>query len=731
METKGYNRYTDKQSTAARFPPQGGHAMIQEFDLPARWRSFLEEYMSEEINALAMMWPKLRSLSVEYHQMETFDPNFAVDLLEGPARHQDASETALRLLLQESGNDLPAFVRVSGLPSDHSLQIKELRADHIGKMVGLESIVTKISGVRPRIHEAVFRCAMCNFLIFIKQPNEQELIEPIECPTSLGGCNKNKRDTRFFIVEKKSTMINSQFIEIQEPPEKLRGGTQPQRLLAIAEHDVAGVLNPGDRVTVNGELFVRSQRKAGRETPIFDIFLRVLSLERQNIPLEEVNIQPEDEKIIKEISKRDGLYDLMKGSIAPSIFGFPRIKESLLLQLFGGVARKNSDGNRNRGDIHILLMGDPGVAKSQLLNYMSNLSPRGRFTSGMSASAAGLTAAAVQDASADGRWTLEAGVLALADQGLAAIDEFDKMTKNDRSSMHEAMEQQRISISKAGINATLSTRCAVLAAANPKSGRFDPVSEVPFTSQVNMGPPLLSRFDIIWLITDNPVEEDDRRIASHIISNRLAGISEQRIEEGLDMDPSEGAEIEGMSRSHDGSEILGQDLFRKYVAYAKRNINPIIDEDARQLLTDYYVETRRLGGESRDSVSITARALEALVRLTEAGARVRLSNKATTDDADRAIRITRTWRYKLMGDSFDETTMQSGVKATKRNTTQELNRFIREEFDRTQKGVEMQSILNFCEQNSIETGNLEDILEREVRDGRLFMPTYGVYGPAN
>ena len=208
-------------------------------------------------------------------------------------------------------------------------------------------------------------------------------------------------------------------------------------------------------------------------------------MERQNIPLEEVNISPEDENLIKEISRREDLYDMMCGSIAPSIFGFPRIKESLLLQLFGGVARKNVDGKRNRGDIHILLMGDPGVAKSELLNYMSELSPRGRFTSGMSASAAGLTAAAVQDSTADGRWTLEAGALALADQGLAAIDEFDKMTQSDRSSMHEAMEQQRISVSKAGINATLSTRCSVLAAANPKDGRFNSLSERPFTAPVS------------------------------------------------------------------------------------------------------------------------------------------------------------------------------------------------------------------------------------------------------
>ena len=205
-------------------------------------------------------------------------------------------------------------------------------------------------------------------------------------------------------------------------------------------------------------------------------------------------------------------------------------KESLMLQLFGGVSGKNADGTRVRGDIHILLMGDPGVAKSQLLSYMSEISPRGRFTSGMSASAAGLTAAAVQDSTADGRWTLEAGALALADLGLAAIDEFDKMNENDRSSMHEAMEQQRISISKAGINATLSTRCAILAAANPKSGRFQSVSEVPFTNQINLKPPLLSRFDIIWLLTDEPQQDKDKMIANHIIETRMSATSELLIE---------------------------------------------------------------------------------------------------------------------------------------------------------------------------------------------------------
>jgi len=704
--------------------------MIQEFDMPARWRSFLEEYKSEDVHALAMMWPKSQSIEVPFHLIETFDSKFAVDILARPDKHLDAANTAVRQLLQESGNDLMAFVRVVGLPSDHSPKIRELRSDHIGRLIGLDSIVTKISGVRPRIHEAVFLCGVCKHRQYIPQPNEQELIEPIECPGHEGGCGRKKRETRFFLDEKKSKMINNQFIEIQEPPEKLRGGIQPQRLLAVAEHDVAGIINPGDRVKVNGELFVRSQRKAGRDTPIFDIFLRVVSLERQNIPLEEVNIDPDEEIKIRELSKREDIYDILRRSIAPSIFGMDHIKETLMLQLFGGVARKNADGKRNRGDIHILLMGDPGVAKSELLNYMSILSPRGRFTSGMSTSAAGLTAAAVQDSTADGRWTLEAGALALADQGLAAIDEFDKMSENDRSSMHEAMEQQRISVSKAGINAILSTRCAVLAAANPKLGKFEK-NGPPFTSQVNLGPPLLSRFDVIWLITDEADAELDRRIASHIIANRLAGVSEQRIEEGLDADPTSTADEGGFAKTHDGSEALGHELFRKYVAYAKRNVNPVMEDDVRQKISDYYVSTRTKAGNSRDSVSITARALEALVRLAEASARIRLSEFVTIEDANKSIRLTKHWRHGLMGDDYDETTIHSGTSPDKRNKIIEIRRFVTDEYNLTGNNVSMAAILNFCEQNNFPTHNLEDVLDHLVmKDASLYRPRHGEFGPA-
>ena len=399
---------------------------IQEFDLPARWTSLLQDKYSEAIHNLAKMWPDEGSLEVSYREVEGYDHEFAQDILANPDHHFRAANQALRQFLLDAGEgNLMPFVRIIHLPSDQVRTVSQLRADDIGRLIAIDAVTTKITGVRPRLYTAVFKCAACDHEMEINQPNEQELIEPIECIQIDGGCGRPKRQARFFLMQQESHLINSQFIELQELPEQMKGGIQPERILCIGEQDLAGRLNPGDRVKANGVLFIRSQRKGGKDTPVFDIFLRIHSLERQNIPLEEIVISEEEETEIKEIARSEDVYDLLTRSIAPSIFGMERIKESLMLQLFGGEAQVNEDGTL-RGDIHILLMGDPGVAKSQLLHYMSTISPRGRFASGQSASAAGLTAAAVQDAAADGRWTLEAGALVLADLGLAAIDELTK-----------------------------------------------------------------------------------------------------------------------------------------------------------------------------------------------------------------------------------------------------------------------------------------------------------------
>ncbi|MDA8717979.1 minichromosome maintenance protein MCM [Candidatus Poseidoniales archaeon] len=695
--------------------------MIQDFDLTARWSTLLHAHFTEAVHNIAQLWPDVQSLEVSYQIIEGFDHDFAQSILSQPELHYDASNRALRELLADVGHGaIHPWVRIVHLPSDQVRTVSQLRSDDIGAMLAIDAVITKISGVRPRMYSATFKCVACEHLITINQPNEQELIQPMECTQIDGGCGMNSRQTRFELLHDRSVLINSQFIELQELPEQVRGGIQPERLACIAEHDLTGKVNPGDRVKANGVLFIRSQRKHGKDTPVFDIFLRMQSLERQNLALEEIVVSDEEEAEIRELASSPDIYDRLSSSIAPSIFGMEKIKETLMLQLFGGVARLNPDGTRNRGDIHILLMGDPGVAKSQLLAYMGKISPRGRFTSGMSASAAGLTAAAVQDSNADGRWTLEAGALVLADQGLAAIDEFDKMNQSDRSSMHEAMEQQRISISKAGINASLRTRCAVLAAANPKAGRFQPVSEVPFTGQINLDPPLISRFDVIWLLTDEPSEDKDAKIAGHIVNNRFSGTSELLVNEGSAPDPTKQSSVVTTPSHTEGH--LHREFMRKYIAFSKRSIHPNLDEEARKYIIDYYVGERKKAGDFQDTVAITARSLEALARLTEASARIRLAETASLQDAERAVRLTKTWRYDLMGENFDETAVQSNKKGTARHAERTILDIIAR-FQQNGGGVaQLLDVINEAERENIPRSKAEEVIEKLNQTGRLMRP---------
>ena len=382
--------------------------------------------------------------------------------------------------------------------------------------------------------------------------------------------------------------------------------------------------------------------------------------------------------------------------------------------------------------MHILLMGDPGTAKSQLLHYMSELSPRGQYTSGRSASAAGLTAAAVPDSSSDGRWTLEAGALPLADTGLASIDEFDKMNDGDRSSIHEAMEQQTISISKAGINAKLRTRCSILAASNPKGGRFlHPDEAGPYTRQVNLPPPLFSRFDVIWLMADTPGQEYDRKIASHILANRQTGVDEFSIEQGNEIDPMLDPTKES-TKDHEGKEVLSREMFRKYVAYAKRNHHPVLDDHARKRIIDYYTTMRGKVTDSADNlekgkdvITITARALEALSRMTEASAKVRLSDVAEEEDVRRALRLFENWRHELMGDNFDETSIQSGKTTKGRNLESFLKRTIGDIFDGTKANPTTYDILQRARSEGFDDDRVMQTLETLRVNGTIYSPSFG------
>ena len=595
--------------------------------------------------------------------------------------------------------------------------------------------MTKISEIKPRIHRAVFRCESCGVEIEVDQENERELKEPLKCPDG-DGCGLPKAQTRFDLILISSRMVNNQWIEIQEQPEYVPSGAQPVRGLVLIEGDQVNKHLPGERITANVIPVVRSEVRNRKKTPMFDVIFHLISSEHESTPFTEIAIDEEDSARIQEVSKRDDLMALIQRSIAPSIFAtgiLGHVKRSLALQLFGGVSRRSNDKTRSRGDIHILLMGDPGVAKSQLLTFISELSPRGRFATGGGTTGAGLTAAAVRDAFGDGRFALEAGVLPLSDRGLAAIDEFDKISNDDRRMMHPAMEQQKVHVAKGGITATLHSRCAILAAANPADGRFSKrgknTSVMRSFKETGLPPPLASRFDIIWMIRDEVRIHDDEKIARHILDNRTAGKSEVLMENSIDLGSSDPEETSFLVTQDNGEEHLTRNFLRKYIAFAKRKIHPQLNEEAKTAILKYYTEERQSFGREDESPSqneygdkdtvipITARALEALIRLTEAHARMHLQEVATVENANVALAVFRHWREE--SGIEDESELHSGVPVRARSNNSAIMNMVRDIC--SEKGeADLTEIYNLALPRKISESEVDRVIGKMLQTGELY-----------
>ena len=531
-------------------------------------------------------------------------------------------------------------------------------------------------------------------------------------------------------------MVNNQWIEIQEQPEYVPSGAQPRRGMVLIEGDQVNKHLPGERITANVIPVVRSEVRNRKKTPMFDVIFHLISSEHESTPFTEIAIDEEDSARILEVSKREDLMSLIQSSIAPSIFAtgiLGHVKRSLALQLFGGVSRRLNDKTRSRGDIHILLMGDPGVAKSQLLSFISALSPRGRFATGGGVSGAGLTAAAVRDAFGDGRFALEAGVLPLSDRGLAAIDEFDKISTDDRRMMHPAMEQQQVHVAKGGITATLHSRCAILAAANPEDGRFSKrgknTSVMRSFKETGLPPPLASRFDIIWMIRDEIRVHDDEKIARHILDNRTAGKSEALLENSIDLGSSDPEETSILVTPDNREEHLTQNFLRKYIAFAKRNVHPQLDEEAKNAILKYYTEERQSFGREDESPSnneygekdsiipITARALEALIRLTEAHARMHLQEVATVENATVALAVFRHWREE--SGIEDESELHSGVPVRARSNNAAIMNMVRDKCTETGE-VELTELYNLAIQRGISENEVDRVVSKMSINGIIY-----------
>lgn len=658
--------------------------------------------------------------------------------MKSPALSIAAGEAAIRSVAREAQTleeGAAIHLRIKELPADPQsgilIGIRDIRSKHMGQFISVEGLVRRANEVRPRVSMAAFKCLRCGHVTMIPQ-EEAMLREPLECEKlegGGGGCGKLAGQTKFKLVKSISTFIDTETIEIQEQPEGLKAGAQPQTLVAHMEDDIAGQIYPGARIVINGILDSRMRQRGAQGQTTFDIFLNVNSMEFKDPDEFSITVSEDEQRQIDELAADPNIIERIRDSISPTIFGLEYEKEALALQLFGGIPKRMPDGTRIRGDIHILLVGDPGTAKSQLLRYMSDLTPRGMYASGKSATGAGLTAAAVKDDFGDGRWTLEAGALVLADKGLACVDELDKMSKEDRSAMHEAMEQQTISIAKAGINATLQSRCSVLGAANPKFGRFTQEGDIPLAQQIDLPPTLLSRFDLIFPIYDIPNSAEDAKIAEHILNSHYVGEMRERYE--AQDDTGEGYDAKEYERSDRSRKpAIDPELLRKYVYTAKKRHFPVLTQEAMSRMKDYYLDVRRLS-ERREakSVPITARQLEGFVRVAEASAKARMSEKVTIEDAERAIKIVKEFLTRVIGHgrdelSWDSESLYTGVSHSQHqsqlNRRMSVNAIIKDLISQDSQGFTFDEVMGVAGDQGITGPQAKAILEDMRKGGEIY-----------
>jgi replicative DNA helicase Mcm len=863
-------------------------------DLTERFIQFYRNYYREEIGQLAQRYPnEQRSLYVSYDDLFQFDRDLAEDFLNKPEQMREYAEEALRLY------DLPAdvslgraHVRIEDLPESVDIRGIRVHDDHIGKLVSIQGIVRKATDVRPKVTEAAFECQRCGTMTYIPQ-SDGGFQEPHECQ----GC---ERQGPFRVNFDQSEFVDSQKLRIQESPEGLRGGETPQSLDVDIVDDITGEVSPGDHVTCVGVLHIEQVEQGNEKSAIFDLYMDGVSIAIEDEEFEDMDITEADKRDIIELSERDDIYEAMVGSIAPAIYGYEEEKLAMILQLFSGVTKHLPDGSRIRGDLHMLLIGDPGTGKclkyntevtlidgrevpigdlveenlddskpvddgvfddvdfevpslqsdgtigsaratkvwkreapetmyrietasgtelevtpshplfvqdgarhvprradelnvgdcvavvpraatdggvaasggqntsvveevrlesiasieqveseddwvydlevagthnyvsngvvshnSQMISYVENIAPRSVYTSGKGSSAAGLTAAAVRDDFGDGQqWSLEAGALVLADKGIAAVDELDKMDSSDRSAMHEGLEQQKISVSKAGINATLKARCSLLGAANPKYGRFDQYE--PIGEQIDLEPALISRFDLIFTVTDSPDPEHDSRLAKHIIKTNYAGELNTQREE---LASSEFTSEQVAEVTEEVAPEIDSELLRKYIAHAKRSCFPTMTDEAKDLIEEFYVDLRSKGADEDAPVPVTARKLEAMVRLSEASARVRLSDTVEREDADRATDIVESCLKDIGVDpetgQFDADVVETGTSKSQRDRIKNIKGLIADIEEEYQEGAPVDEVLDRAGEIGMDPGKAEQEIEKLRTKGEVYEPKQG------
>ena len=659
-----------------------------------KFSEFFNEYYKEEL--MKVVSENRKSIAVDFSLLVKFDVDLADYLIENPEETIATAEDALRQF--DVGFETKLKVRFYSLPEDREIRIRKVRAEHLGKMIVIDGIIKRASEVRPEVSEAIFQCLECGSNITIIQ-TERAIKIPIECENP--SCGNRKA---FKLVGQK--LYDARWVVVEEPYESTEG-ERPSDLRVYLKEDLTipklqNKTEPGNRIKAVGVLKELPRRFKGTLSRQMEIYLEANYVESVEAEWDELEITSENEQKILELARDPEIYTKLRDSIAPGLYGLEEIKQAIVLQLFSGETHIQPDRSRVRGDIHILLVGDPATSKSALMKVVSGLIPRGKYVSGKGVTGAGLTATVVKDEEFLGGWVLEAGALVMTNRSVCCIDEFEKIEKTDLVALHEMMEQQTISIAKANIIATLPAMTSILAGGNPKLGRFDPY--VPIKEQIELPETILTRFDLKFALKDIPNPEIDTKIAEHILASRHFG-------------------------GQEATPVIDNESFKKHVAYARKNCHPKLSRDAADEIKNFYLNLRERSGEE-SPIAITPRQYEALIRMAEASAKIQLRNEVTKEDELRAIT---SMKASLRQFGFEpETGMididrAEGARATaaQRSKIRIMLDILDELTNVYGKEIPVGDIIKMAKEQNVE--NPDDILRKMQQEGIIFSPKLDFY----
>ncbi|KHG13490.1 DNA replication licensing factor mcm2 [Gossypium arboreum] len=571
------------------------------------------------------------SLEIDYKQFISVHPNIAIWLADAPQSVLEVMEdVAQRVVFDLHPNykniHQKIYVRITNLPIYD--QIRDIRQIHLNTMVRIGGVVTRRSGVFPQLQQVKYDCNKCGSIL---GPFFQNSYSEVK----VGSCPECQSKGPFTVNVEQTVYRNYQKLTLQESPGTVPAGRLPRYKEVILLNDLIDCARPGEEIEVTGIYTNNFDMSLNTKNgfPVFATVVEANYVTKKQDLFSAYKLTQEDKEEIEKLAKDTQIGEQIIKSIAPSIYGHEDIKTAIALAMFGGQEKNVEGKHRLRGDINVLLLGDPGTAKSQFLKYVEKTGQRAVYTTGKGASAVGLTAAVHKDP-VTREWTLEGGALVLADKGICLIDEFDKMNDQDRVSIHEAMEQQSISISKAGIVTSLQARCSVIAAANPIGGRYD--SSKTFSQNVELTDPIISRFDILCVVKDVVDPVTDEMLAKFVVDSHFRSQPK-----GANLDDkafSESQEEARASARPDDSKILSQELLRKYLTYAKLNVFPRFHEKDMAKLTKVYADLRKESSRGQ-GVPIAVRHIESMIRMSEAHARMHLRQHVTEEDVDMAIRV--------------------------------------------------------------------------------------------